>query len=387
MPEKDKLPSLKETYEKDDKNPFGGNVAFNGFLNFFQNVNVVYGDVFTVDSDSAEEKRPKRSLYVMIGNKLYFGEDEAEWMKKYIEEGNDLFISANEIDPRFLKLFDCETNQKIAHLIDRKGNMTDTKTSIYFGTRLPLVSFQYFYYPFNDYIKKYQEDNARILGVNDQELPNFAIIFQGKGRLYVHLAPRALGNYFLLSPGNAGYLEHILNYLRTDREAVYWDEYYKRLNTEDDSKKINKDFSTFGVIMGNPSLKWAFYITLFAFAFFIFSGIKRKQRLIPVSEVETNASVDFVETMGRLYFVNKDNRNIAFKQITFFKEYIRSKYFMNSNEMDNPFVTRLAAKSELSLSQITELVNCILAVEDSREVSDEQLLQLNHQLEKFYKKK
>lgn len=387
FPARSNLPSLKETYEKDDKNPFGGNVAFNEVLDYFENVKAVYGDVFTIDEDTARRRELTHSLYIIVSDKLFFNEDEALWLRKYIEHGNDLLISANEIDPRFLKLFHCETNQRIAHIMDRPGNMKETKTSIFFGEKLPVVSYKYFYYPFNDYLREYKEDETRVLGVNDQLLPNFAIIFYGKGRLYLQLAPRAFSNYFLLTNKNLGYLKHIVNYMRSDRSPVYWDEYYKTLFRNYQQNPPNKDFKTMGVIMKNTSLKWAFFVAVFAFMFFIFSGMKRKQRLIPLKPEEENASVDFVETLGRLYFVNKDNKNIATKLVTYFREHLRSKYFFNKVENGGQFATRLAAKSGLPTEQITELLNCIEIVEKSPTVSDEQLLSLNQQLENFYNKK
>lgn len=379
---------MDETYKKDDKNPFGAYQSFNQLAASFDNVRVVYGDATSIESDSSE-LIPDRdhSLYMIVTNKFYLAEDEAEWMLNYVKDGNELFISANEIDDRFLKLFDCETNQKMAHLNDRPGRMKNTETSIYFGDRLPLVSYKYYYYPFSDYIKTYQKDNSRILGVNEKSLPNFAIIFVGKGRLYLHLAPRTFGNYFFLTNKNRDYLNHIIGYFKPDPSAVYWDEYYKKIPDYSDSDQKNKkDFSSLRTVMANPFLKWAFWIATAGLFFFLFSNMKRKQKIITVVPKPLNASVDFVETMGRLYYVNKDNKNIGIKLITYFREYARNKYFIRGTMSEDEFALKLSAKRGIPEAQARELLYCISQVEQNETLSDETLLQLNHLLEKFYKK-
>lgn len=388
IPARYKLPPLEETYKKDDKNPFGAYQSFSQLVKYFDNVRVVYGDAISIEGDSSE-LLPGRdhSLYLIVTNKFYLPEEESEWMLNYVRNGNELFISANEIDDRFLKLFDCETNQKMAHLNDRPGRMENTSTSIYFGDKLPLVSYGYYYYPFNDYIKTYQKDNSRILGVNQKSLPNFAIIFVGKGRLYLHLAPRAFGNYFFLTNKNRDYLHHIFGYFKPDPSAVYWDEYYKKIpDYSNADKKDKNNFSSLRVVMTNPLLKWAFWIAAAGFFFFIFSNAKRRQKIITVVPKPVNASVDFVETMGRLYYVNKDNKDIATKLITYFREYVRNKYFIRGTMSEDEFAIKLSAKRGIPESQARELLYCIRQAEQNETVSDETLLQLNHLLEKFYKK-
>ena len=388
LPQRNYLPPMEETYGKDDKNPFGGYQAFNRLLDLYTNVRVVYGEAGTLEGDSSEILQNRdHSLYLIVANKLFLSEEESGWLYHYVTEGNELFISANEVDLRFLKLFECETNQKMAHLNDRPGNMQNTTTSIYFGDKIPLLTYGYFYYPFNDYIKTFQKDNSRILGVNEKSLPNFAVLFAGKGRFYLHLAPRALGNYFLLTGNNRDYLNHIYSYFKPNPSAVYWDEYYKKMSTyRRPDVQDEKDFSTLNVVMKNPLLKWAFWLLAAGFFFFLFSNGKRYQQIIPVIKKPVNASVDFVETMGRLYFVNKNNKNIAAKLITYFKEFIRSRYFIRGIDEDEASVHRLAARRGIAPEQARELLNCIRQTEQKEEISDHELLQLNLLLEKFYKR-
>lgn len=384
------LPSLEETYGHDDKIPFGGYVTFQKILDGFDNVKIVYGADEVIDSDmEVHRKADKHSLYFIITDRLYMPGNEVDWAIEYVTKGNELFISANQINNEFLRKLRLNTNQSLAFIEDQWGQMRDTKVSIYFGQDLPQVPFQFYYYPFNNYFRDYPKTNARVLGVNDQGEPDFIVLFMGEGRLYLHLAPRALGNYFLLTEKNIDYLNHVLNYFDTDPVVVYWDEYYNQKSParSRDKTKEEGDFSSLGVIMHNPFLKWAFLVAATGLLFFIFSNMKRKQRIIQTQEQPVNATVDFVETVGRLYFINKDNKNIASKLITYFYENVRSKYFLkNTGDMDS-FVLRLAGKKGMKEDKVRELLNCINDIENNEAVSDVQLLHLNQLLEQFYKHK
>lgn len=382
------LPSFKETYSNEDKNPFGGYLTFQTVRALYDDVNIAYGNALILEPELEAHKDPKsHALYMIISDRLFLPERDADWLIQYVENGNDLFISANIISDNFLKKLRVKTNQSMAYLNEKWGEMRDTRVRISFGEDLPDLPFSYYYYPFNNHFR--QGDSAlvtHILGTDDHNLPNFSSIFIGKGRLYLHLAPRSLGNYFLLTGNNMNYLHHVLNYLRPDPVAVYWDEYYKNIdftNRRYQSQKDEDDFSTLQVIMSHPSLKWAFFLATGAFIMFLLSNMKRKQRLIPVQEKPSNSSVDFVETVGRLYFVHKNNKNIAGKLITYFYENIRTRYLLRIDHSES-FAARLAGKKGMPPEQITELLINIRQAEESEEISDEQLLKLNRLLEKFY---
>lgn len=384
------LPSLKETYSYDDKNPFGGYVAFQKILDEFDNVKIVYGNDQTIESDKDIYRQAgKHSLYFIISDKLFLSQTETEWALEYVASGNELFLSANQFGAELLRRLGVKTNQSFARLNDRWGNMCDTRVNIFFGDDLPQVPFGFYYYPFENYFRNFNEKSARILGVNDLGEPDFIILFIGKGKLFLHLAPRALSNYFLLTENNINYFNYVLNYLDHSPAAVYWDEYYNQSKSSGmpDKSKKEGDFSSLDVINEHAMLKWAFFIAMTGLLLFIFSEFKRKQRLIPVQPKPLNATVDFVETVGRLYFINKDNKNIAAKLTTYFYENVRSKYFLvHTTDMES-FALRLAGKKGMPEHKITELLNCITEIENSMEISDAQLLNLNQLLEQFYKHK
>lgn len=382
------LPPLKENYSYTSKEPFGTFITYERFFDLFRDRNLYVtrqsmgADMMNMEADTTNGAY---SLYMVITKDLVLTDTEVMGMLNYVKSGNDLFISANYVDRKLLVGFFCESNAE-----SNPGawtTMRDTWVGMSFGDQIPAMSFRYFYYPFLRYLSGYQKDFTRVLGVNEQGLPNYVIIFLGKGRLYLHLAPRAFSNYFLLSKDNYRYLDMVLSYLRLKPDAVYWDEFYKHLTPEENRRRVTKNkrpenFSTLNVLMKYPSLKWAYYLGLAGLVLFLFFRIKRKQKAIPIMKTPENASRDFAGTIGRLYFVEKNNKYLAGKMITYFYENFRKVHSRHPAKMSTAYTG-----GEREEEQTQALFAFIDYIEQSPEVSDADLLELNRLIEKFKQNK
>jgi hypothetical protein len=266
-----------------------------------------------------------------------------------------------------------------------------------FGNDFKAPAYKYYYYPFLNSLSGYDSSNTRVLGVNEAGKPDYIIMFIGKGRLYLHAAPRAFSNYFLLSANNYHYLENVLSYLRFEPKNIYWDEYYKnqtisrrKKTSGDDNGSGNEDkdkFSPLNVIKQNPPLLWAFWLAVIALILYVLINIKRKQRVINEIKANTNTTVTFTETVGRLYLQKKNNKNIAEKMITYFYEHIRNSYFLNTVQVNNDFMNSLSRKSGLPIETTQKLFSFIDTINAGKNVSDVELLRLNDLIQKFYKNK
>jgi len=112
---------------------------------------------------------------------------------------------------------------------------------------------------------------------------------------------------------------------------------------------------------------------------------KRKQRIIPVIQPLKNASVDFVKTIGRLYFQRHDNRNLAQKMTVHFQDHVRSKYGIRASLTDPEFEKRLVWKTGYDANATKDLLYYMNMLQDEPSITDEGLLELNRKLEHFYK--
>jgi len=111
------------------------------------------------------------------------------------------------------------------------------------------------------------------------------------------------------------------------------------------------------------------------------------QRVVEAAEPNNNTTVAFTETIGRLYLQKKDNRNIADKQITYLLEHIRNQYYLNTSQVNDEFIAALSRKTNASKEGMDKLFQMIHTIQQSEEISDDQLLELNSQVENFFKSK
>jgi hypothetical protein len=372
-----KLPSLQETYAKKDTKPFGASVAYRQLAAMY-NVNNIQ-DKKNDFKDTWENISDTGALYVCLAPKLFLTEEEVSAMMEYLEAGNSLFISAAWIDDLLLDEIGCKQIYNAPEMDAMLSKMGNTSVNT---TAQPGSQYGYFYYPFQNYFTNIDSSNTRVLGFNADKEPNLIVYFKGKGKLYLQCEPRAYSNYFLLKGENYQYLKSTLAYTDNMPQHVYWDDYYYKLRSR---KNSDNDFSSLTEIMKNPPLKAAFFLSLILLALYILFGGKRLQRIIQPLKANENTTVTFTETIGRLYLQKKDNKNITDKMITYFNEYIRNTYFLNSTQVNNDFIVMLSRKSGVDKDKVDTLYRTILATQSSDVVNDYQLLSLQQQIQNFYK--
>jgi hypothetical protein len=381
--DKVKLPPLNETFSKTDKNPFGGFIAHRQLENLYPRNNV--REKRKAFDKTWNEITDTSALYVCVTPRLYVNEDEATAMLNYVAAGNTLFISAGAFDSELLQRINCMQSQysQSYFLGFDSVRTTDVKNED--------ADYDYFYLPFKSSFTYTDSVFTKPLGVNDEGKTNFILYFYGRGKLLLHADPRAFSNYFLLKKDNYKYLQQALSYTTNDPDHIYWDDYYRKLNRRSAASKSknNNDedgFSTLSAIMAHNELAWAFWLSLLALLLYILFSMKRRQRQIEIIKPNENTTVTFTETIGRLYLQKKDNKNIAEKTITYFNEYVRNTYFVNTNNINADFLTTLSRKSGIEKEMVDKLYSTIQEVTNAFEVSDMQLLSLNQQIQQFIKK-
>jgi hypothetical protein len=282
--QKTPLPSLNETYNKEDKKPFGAYVAYNYFEKIFEDRYIESNDIAfnrMWNDIKNESGGTDYNLYILITRNLSVSSTEAIAMADFVKEGNDLFIAADYIDMQLQAQVDFLTQRNDEIEKELRGFMHSTSIKMDFGKDFKAPAFSYYYYQFLNYLDNYDSAQTRVLGVNEKGKPNYIVRFIGKGRLYLHAAPRAFSNYFLLTSNNHHYLENALSYLRTEPKKIYWDDYYSGQNFS--RKKVSQsgssnknEFSSLKVIRQNPPLLWAFWLSIIALLLYVLLNVKRK---------------------------------------------------------------------------------------------------------------
>ncbi len=374
-----KLPPLNETFSFKDKNPFGAYVLHNELgqmfsMNSIREVKTNFDHTWRDISDTG-------SLYVSVSKNLFLSGADLESMLAYVYIGNSLFISSDHIDQKLLDTLGCEINY--SYYGQHINEMKYTSVRLDAGIFNDSASYKYFYVPFYNHFLKMDTLHSRILG-NNETGSNFMVVFHGRGRIYLHTEPRAFSNYFILQKNNYEYCRNAFSFTPSMPEHIYWDDYYNRKNYPQ-GESGNK--SGLAVLLQYPAMAWAFWLLLTLFGLYILFGGKRRQRIIKTIPPNANTTLTFTETISRLYLQKKDNHNIAEKLITYFLEHIRNHYYLNTGQINDDFINTVSRKSNNSKEGAESLFKTISSIQRSTEISDQQLLLLNQQIEKFYKNK
>jgi hypothetical protein len=113
--------------------------------------------------------------------------------------------------------------------------------------------------------------------------------------------------------------------------------------------------------------------------------MKRRQRVIPVITPLRNSTLDFVNTVAGVYFNDKDNRSIADKKVSHFLEFVRSRFNIATQTLDEDFIGQLHRKSGVDKDDVVNLVELLSALPIEKRVTDTTLLNLDRHIDHFYK--
>jgi hypothetical protein len=158
-------------------------------------------------------------------------------------------------------------------------------------------------------------------------------------------------------------------------QKVYWTEFYHFGRME--------AATPLRFVLTTEPLRWAYYVAIVSLLVFILFEIKRKQRIIPVIKPLQNTTLEFIGTVGNLYYQSKDHKNIAEKRISFLAEQLRVKHGFNMLHVDESSIGILAKKTGNDVIHVRELMEMISSIQNSKFITEEALLKFNERLEKF----
>lgn len=359
------------TLQQKDKNPYGGYILYHQLKSIFPEATIRTDRL--APYNQLKGHADSNAVYLLVAPQLNLHKEDVSALWKFLTAGNNVFIAANELGKVLADTLDLNMSDAVKNIF-RKDSIR-----INFSNPLLMTDSGYFFRKFtlNNYFDQIDTARTEILGTLDNRKPNFIRIRVGKGFLYLHSSPLCFSNYFMLFQHNSNYTASALSYLPHTTTKIYWDEYYK----------IGPEYSgsLLTYFLMHRYLRWAWWIALVAVSFYLLFESKRRQRIIPELDPMTNTSLDFVKTIGNLYFNTRDNKNIAQKKIAYFLEFVRSKLFLSTGKLDERFITALSNKSNVETVYVKAMIDMIIQVENSGEVNDRLLLQLNKQIDNFYK--
>jgi hypothetical protein len=376
------------TLRRQDKIPYGTWVAYQNLKGLFPQASISINRREPGYWDSLSNFEDKQTLLI-ITRVFQATEYDMARIISFVEAGNNVFISARYISAAADEALGCSSSS--ISLTFLSGMLPDSmRLKIKAPPFKKEMEFGYPGKDFSTYFNDVDTNTMEIMGVNKQGNPNFIHMRAGGGHLYVQLEPLAFSNYFLLHKENINFYENALSVIPADTKKLVWDEYflYKTNTTrEDDSESGN----WLGVLMrtknpaGQRSFGAAIWTLLLLLLVFVVMEMRRKQRYIPLVVKPRNDSLDFVKTIGRLYFDKGDHRNLSRKMSAYFTEYVRNRYKLSAGSLDDNFIIQLQFKTGIEEAELRSIVTFIKYTEDAPFITQSELAGFHRQLEAFYK--
>ncbi len=364
------------SFSKQDTKPFGSKLLFDLLPEAFD-----ADELKTSHGSFAEffaDYEPSATNLIVINNEFEPADDDISELIYLLEQGNNVFLSASSISDTIRNLFQIEYQERYG-----AGNTFLDSISFNLSNRKLRTHLGYWYNKAitNNYFTSYDTLSTSVLGFNNVGKTNFIKVKYGAGDLFINLNPQAFTNYNLLVKDNYEYAFKCLSYL--PQQATVWDEHYKYKYLVN-SRHTQGQPSIFSFILDRTPLRMAWYVLLIGVLIFFLFGSARRQRVVPIIKAPVNSTVTFIETIGRLYFSRKNHLDIAKKRFSYLQEFIRTKYYINTSDMNDELYQQLADKSSIPVRAIRQLFDLGQNLNNMQRISEEDLEQFNRRIEFFY---
>lgn len=363
------------SYTEKDKIPFGTSALYEMLPSLFPEQEITEKAIPLYNS--LNKNNYTNHNYIIINKELEIDKLDLRELINFVKNGNNVFIAANY----FGQIFSDSLNINTDNFFNDLGNPGTTIYNIqpvqlnFTNPELKTTNGYVYEKGCKDsYFTSFDTSSTLALGNSDKKRINFISVKKGKGHLYLSTVPEAFSNYYFVNSMNNEYACKALSYLPIG--AVTWDEYYKAGN------RVKQ--SPFRVILSHPALTYAYYLLLLSLLIFMILGIKRKQRIIPVIEPLSNTTLQFVETVGSLYYQSGDHKNLADKKITYFLEYIRTKFHIKTTSYDAEFIDKISNLSGIEKEKVSALFNYFSEISAKQKITQQELLTLNKKIEEFH---
>lgn len=343
------------SYEQNDKRPYGCYI-FNDLLkrSYFPKQKVIdsYSPFFEY-----KEGQTETCNYIFVANKISLQGWDLKPFLKLIEEGNQVFIATTSIGGALADTLNIGI-ESAKGVFDFKQK---PKQLFFQHPRLKGHGIEYPKAIDKAQIERFNKDSIVVLAFDERKQVQFLKMKIGKGNLFLCSQPLAFTNYNVLDNQNVEFISKAMSYL--PQQTVVWDTYYKPL------REMRKK-SPLHFFFRNRALRYAIYLLILTTVCLLTFNVKRKQRAIPIVKPLANTSLQFIQTLGRLYHSQKNHKDIALKKLRFLKDFVRTKYYCELNEEN---LEELSVRMEVPLKTLEMLLSQSKYIMKSENVSENTL--------------
>ncbi len=213
---------------------------------------------------------------------------------------------------------------------------------------------------------------------------NYIKIAHGEGTFLIHTTPMQFTDYQLVKEEGLASANKTFTHLAEG--DIYFDYIPHDYLSSKNFPSRNSDWTPLEYILSQPPLKWAWYLLLSTIGFYLFFRAKRKQQIVPVLETKENSSLEYIKTVGRLYFLQNDHKKLAAQKMKLFLRHVRNQYSIPTNEISTEMKDRLAGKAQVPIELVEEIFTRYKRLQREELVSNSHLTNFHFAVEEFYKK-
>jgi hypothetical protein len=352
------------TLESEDKIPYGTYILYNTLADIFP------GKTITINQKTTYEYRLTNQdvfkNYIYICESFDADKLDTESILQAAQNGNSMFIASHYFSPAFqdtLKFSVGFSYFDTINQINFYNKQLENGQDYRMGKSTQ-----------NSYFNKIDTAEFEILAHSKQNTACFIRRSFGKGMIYISTIPESFTNYCMSAEKNYALAYGTLSYLPNN--DIVWDEYYKPFRKSD--KQI------LDILFSNKSFNAGYMLLIVTVLLFVIFTAKRRQRIIPVLRPFENKSLQFIKTIGRLYYSSKNHKDIALKKYNYFQHYVLTNYGIHLSEIAYENYGSIAEKTGVDIDTVKKVLLNYIKINKIDKISTNELTIFNAYLEDFY---
>ncbi|MEM6645869.1 MAG: hypothetical protein AAF730_06425 [Bacteroidota bacterium] len=361
-----------ESYAAADARPLGGQVLRTVLPSLFPAAAVI--DVDEPPYLHLEDTTLRQTNYVFVTDA--FAPDPAETARllDYAARGNQLYIAAGTVEGPLADTLDFLGGRFAFGALVLPGIPGDTAAVTYQLPGMDERTFLYTEGTYWGYSEAYDSTRTTSLGVDRDGDAFFLRTAWGEGAIWLHLLPETFGNVNLLEADRLEAMSYAFSPLPD--QPTFWDQHYKPTRA--------RVSTPLRFVLRHEALRPAYWTIMAGVLLVLVVGSKRRTRPVPVVAPPPNDSLDFVQTVGRLYHETGQHHAVLQKRIAYLHAVIRDRYRMRvPASPDAAWLERLAARSGQSVEVVTGLFQLLTKRAGQARLTEDELKEASRAVDAF----
>ncbi|MBK9248899.1 MAG: DUF4350 domain-containing protein [Ignavibacteria bacterium] len=358
----------RQTYSQFDKIPFGSYILYRILPHIFPEAHLE--TVREPLYNTLPETDPSSTLYLSISKTFAPDDLDTKALLEFVENGGVAFLSADNFSGALTD------SLKFKLEVNYAAKFSDSNYLHFTSPALSTNGKEWGYKggTATNFLVNFDTTDAVVTAVSRDSQVVMIEQAYGEGTFIISTTPICFTNYYVLAGDNRDFISKAFSKLYGD--TVLWDEYYK----------VGRDEirSPFRYILSVEPLRWAYYCVLLGGVLFVIFRAKRDQRIIPVIPPVTNSTLEFVDTVGQVYYQQGDHANLAEKKILYFLDFVRVNYYVRTNEFTEEFFQKVSEKSGIDLPSVRKIFRDIERIRGKEKILEVELESLHTNIEQFY---